>query len=79
MATQVRDLRDRAEVWLAAPVEQPNGETDYCYTKVKTIWAANQHTGNQCADNLRHMHALRSKAEYLCEQHDDRNRQQKVI
>ena len=33
MATQVRDLRDRAEVWLAAPVEQPNGETDYCYTK----------------------------------------------
>lgn len=40
---------------------------------------ANQHTGNQCADNLRHMHALRSKAEYLCEQHDDRNRQQKVI
>ena len=35
--------------------------------------------GNQCADNLRHMHALRSKAEYLCEQHDDRNRQQKVI
>ena len=28
------------EVWLAAPVEQPNGETDYCYTKVKTIWAA---------------------------------------
>ena len=40
---------------------------------------ANQHTGNQCTDNLRHMHALRSKAEYLCEQHDDRNRQQKVI
>lgn len=42
MATQVRDLRDRAEVWLAAPVEQPNGETDYCYTKVKTIWAGRQ-------------------------------------
>ena len=40
MATQVRDLRDRAEVWLAAPVEQPNGETDYCYTKSRTIWAA---------------------------------------
>ena len=40
---------------------------------------ANQHAGNQCTDNLRHMHALRSKAEYLCEQHDDRNRQQKVI
>lgn len=40
MATQVRDLRDRAEVWLAAPVEQPNGETDYCYTKARTIWAA---------------------------------------
>ena len=40
MATQVRDLRDRAEVWLATPTEQPNGETDYCYTKVKTIWAA---------------------------------------
>ena len=39
MATQVRDLRDRAEVWLAAPVEQPNGETDYCYTKARTIWA----------------------------------------
>ena len=40
MAAQVRDLRDRAEVWLATPTEQPNGETDYCYTKVKTIWAA---------------------------------------
>lgn len=40
MATRVCDLRDRAEVWLAAPVEQPNGETDYCYTKTRTIWAA---------------------------------------
>ena len=33
-------VHTRAEVWLAAPVEQPNGETDYCYTKVRTIWAA---------------------------------------
>ena len=40
MATRVCDLRDRAEVWLAAPVEQSNGEIDYCYTKARTIWAA---------------------------------------
>lgn len=42
MATRVCDLRDRAEVWLAAPVEQPNGETDYCYTKSRTIWGGRQ-------------------------------------
>lgn len=40
MATQVRDLRDRAEVWKASAVRQDNGETAWEYAKLRTIWAA---------------------------------------
>ena len=40
MATQVSDLRDRAEVWRAAAREQDNGETVYEYAFQRTVWAA---------------------------------------
>lgn len=40
MATQVSDLRDRAEVWRAAAHEQDNGETVYEYAYQRTVWAA---------------------------------------
>ena len=40
MATQVSDLRDRAEVWRAAAHEQDNGETVYEYAFQRTVWAA---------------------------------------
>ena len=40
MATQVSDLRDRAEVWRAAAREQENGETVYEYAFQRTVWAA---------------------------------------
>ena len=39
MATQVSDLRDRAEVWRAAAREQDNGETVYEYAFQRTVWA----------------------------------------
>ena len=37
MATQVSDLRDRAEVWRAAAHEQDNGETVYEYAFQRTV------------------------------------------
>ncbi len=40
MATQVSDLRDRAEIWRAGAVLKDNGETVYEYTRQRTIWAA---------------------------------------
>ena len=40
MATQVSDLRDRAEVWRAAAHEQDNDEIVYEYAYQRTVWAA---------------------------------------
>ena len=47
MAARACDLRDRAEVWCAEPVERENGETDYEYSRVRTIWAAVTPTGGR--------------------------------
>ena len=38
MAVQAGDLRDRLEVWMAGPVKDEYGETDYVYKVLRTIW-----------------------------------------
>ena len=40
---------------------------------------ANEHAGDQCADDLRHVYPFRGQAKNLGKQHDDRNRQKKIV